>query len=329
VLMQDKLDRLVRVGPEPPPSPNPVRQDAVLTQGDRGSFFYSVGAGTVGYHVGNNVLGRTDLKEPNQGNLIGSASLWLYFTTTNAGVLAVDTGGSGADNMFSLCRYTNYDQLKNNILGWATNGADAAVVNSVRVTNDAGGGKFLVLADGQKDKRGMLKINWAFGTLPSTSPSPPPPAVLKLDLGSSYVLRLTETSASNAAPPPLYGWYRDEKFLGWTVAPEYMLTGLGYGHSGLYSVVASNALGVSTYVLNRLLAKAPLEFTPGAWFYLNGEFHIQLRGTEGDAVQLERTGDLQQWDVLWDRTLTSYEITVTDGDAGSVPNRYYRVHTKP
>jgi hypothetical protein len=174
-----------------------------------------------------------------------------------------------------------------------------------------------------------LKINWAFGTLPSTSPSPPPPVVEKVDLGSSYVLRLTDASATNAAPAPLYGWYRDGQFLGWTVGPEYTVNGMGYRNSGVYSVVASNALGVSTYVLKRLLARAPLEFAPGSWLYLNGQFQMQLRGTEGDAVTLERTGDLQSWQLLWDRALTSYETTVTDPDAGSVSNRYYRVRTKP
>jgi hypothetical protein len=228
-----------------------------------------------------------------------------------------------------VCRYTNYDQLKNNILGWATNGADTALLNSVRVTNGAGGGKFLVLADGQKDKRGVLKINWAFGTLPTGAAEAPPPVVVRLEVGASYVLRLTEASATNAAPAPMYGWYRDEKFLGWTAVPEYRVNGIGYGHSGLYSVVASNALGVSTYVLNRLLVKAPLAFTPGAWLYQNGQYHMQLRGTEGDAVLIEKTGDLESWDVLWDKSLSSYETTVTDPDAGSVSNRYYRVRSKP
>jgi hypothetical protein len=329
VLLQDKLDGLVRVGAQPAPAPHPRRQDAVLTQGDAGQFFYSVGAGTVGYHVGNNVPGRTDLKEPNLANIIGNASLWLYYTTTNAGVLTVDTAGSGVDTLFGVCRGdVSYRELKNHILGWATNAADAAVVNSVRVTNGVGGGKFLVLADAVK-VTGVLKLNWAFGTWPTPAQNAPAATVFKLDVGANYVLRLSEASATNAAPAPLYGWYRDGTFLGWTMVPEYRVNGMGYGHSGLYSVVASNALGVSTYVLDRLLVKAPLAFTPGTWWYQNGQFHMQLRGTEGDAVQLERTGDLQRWDLLWDKALTSYETTVTDPDAGSVSNRYYRVRSRP
>jgi len=56
--------------------------------------FYSVSAGTIGYHLGNNVFGSTDLHETNHCNLIGRGSLYLRFETTSAGTLVIHTGGS-------------------------------------------------------------------------------------------------------------------------------------------------------------------------------------------------------------------------------------------
>jgi len=333
VLLQDKLDTLSRVGPLPPTgNSKPRPKDLVTTIGDSGNFYYSVGAGTVGLHVGNNVHATTDQGEGNPGNLIGHASLWLYFTTTNAGVLEVDTRGSLIGNLFALYDYgplVNLDNLANHLLGWVTNGAKASTVNSVRVTNGPAGGEFLVLADAIYQQRGALEINWAFGTLPQQTLTTMTTPVQRLDPGTNFTLGLTNATVTSALPPPTYWWYRDGQLLGQTTVPTYELMDASLNSSGTYSVVASNALGVSTNVLERLLTKVPLRLDPLSQRLSGGLFSLGITGTEGDVVALQMTTNLVSWQALTNLTLGGYEQRFDDANAAASPRRFYRLWLKP
>ena len=325
ILFQDKLDRLER-GTGPSGRPLASRLKNATQSGGDDTGFYSVAAGSVGYHLGNNVQGRTDLREVNHGDLIGAASLYLSFVTTNAGTLVFDTRGSGIDNVFAVyLDGANYDTLASGLLGFATNAANAPVCNTVQVTSGPGGGQFLVAADGIKGERGTLEINWSFGTPPRKLSSLAPVPVQRLDLGSSLTLKLDDPGITNAAPSPLYQWYRDNQFLQETKAPVLLLSNLVSGDSGTYLVVVSNALGVASNALTRVLTKMPLSLSVGSPSYTNGAFRVVLHGTEGESVALEATTDFQQWTVLFDYELTGYESTFADTAAGTYGHRFYRL----
>ncbi len=98
--------------------------------------FYSISAGSIGYHLGNNVFGSTDLHETNHCNLIGRGSLYLRFETKTAGTLLIHSGGSLIDNLVAVYRdVTSYDALPTNLLGCATNNIRDVVPSSVGVPN--------------------------------------------------------------------------------------------------------------------------------------------------------------------------------------------------
>lgn len=325
IVLQDKVDRLVRTAAAPRPQQTQGRV-VTTSQGDYAGNFYSVAAGTVGYHLGNNVQGRTDLGEVNHAGLIGNASLYLSFETTNAGTLVVDTKGSGIDNLFAVYRdNANYDQLGNGLLGFATNSASATNFNSIAVTNGAEGGQFLVVADGVKGRRGTLQINWSFGTAPVARPNTNAASIQKVNAGDSLTLRLNDAAVTNAAPRPFYRWYRDDQFLAETTVPYLLLSQAGLTNSGTYRVVAQNELGITTNVLARLLINQPLSLLPGSAKYQGGVFSFALNGTEGDSVVVQATTNLARWQDLSLERLTGYERTFQDAQAGKMPGRFYRV----
>jgi hypothetical protein len=279
------------------------------------------------------VPANTDLNEGNPGGLIDHASLWLFFTTTNAGVLGVDTSGSSVDTLFALYAYgpgVNLDNLANHLLGWATNSANATGINSVRATNGPAGGSFLALVAGSGDQRGAVEVRWAFGTLPQeTNAQAQLPAVDRVANGAKVTLQLDNAAITSATPPPQYWWYRDGMLVGQTATPQYGPFGVTPELSGTYSVVASNALGMSTNVLERLLALMPVQVIPGSGRYVNGAFELGLSGTEGDAVKLEAAVDLKTWSVLLSTNLTGYQTTFTDTNASAFRRRFYLLRPGP
>lgn len=322
IVLQDKLDRLERgikaLGLRPGIKP--------LDAASSGDFvgFYSVSAGTVGYHVGNNVLGSTDLGEVNHGGLIGSASLYLSFQTTNTGTFVVDTHGSTIDNLFAVYQDdANYDQLDSGLLGFATNAANVQLANSVQVTNGSSGGKFLVAADGIKGQKGTIQINWSFGSEPQSS-NPQPPPVQHLSAGGTITLNVGDPGLTNAAPPPVYQWYRDGQFLFQTATPVLVLTNLGATNSGTYAVVAINALGATTSAVERVIINAPVGLARGGASYGAGTFQFILTGTEGDSVLVQATTNLSSWTTLMKMPLNGYSQTMADTNAGLFGHRYYR-----
>src|SRR5206468_4918739 len=59
--------------------------------------FYSVSAGSIGYHLGNHVFGSTDLPETNHCRLVGPCRLYLRFEPYAAGSCRTRCGGSVID----------------------------------------------------------------------------------------------------------------------------------------------------------------------------------------------------------------------------------------
>jgi hypothetical protein len=286
--------------------------------------FYSVSAGGVGYHLGNNISGSTDLNEINHGDLIGTASLYLTFQTVGPGKLVVDTGGSGIGTVFALYRYNDiYAVPGNGLLGFATN--SSATANSVTVTNGAAGEKYVVAADGVKGQRGNIRINWLFGKAPGPTNAPVTVAVQRLAPGGSFTLRLSDAGVTNAVPSPMYRWYRDQQFLLQTTNPILVLTNLALTNSGTYLVVATNSLGVSSNVLQRLLVQVPIGLPPDSVRFQNGAFQFTINGTIGDPILVQATTNFVQWTVLLAENLPGYEQVFTDTNSPSMARRFYQL----
>jgi hypothetical protein len=318
-IFQDKLERLAYASV---PAGHVTRDDVPTQVG-----FLTVAAGVVGYQIGNNYRGLTDLREPNHGDLISHASLWLLLATTNAGTLVIDTRGSEIDNVFAVYRWDGlYVTPDNGLLGFATNAANGQIINSVLVTNTSVGSRFAVAAAGLQGQPGTLKVNWSLGTppQPTNAPAPGLPAVRRLTPGGDLTLRLNDPGVTNAVPAPVYRWYRDDEFIGETLVPTLVVPGASLISSGTYRVVAINALGMTTNVLERILVNVPINIASGSAGYHDGVFELTLAGTEGDSIVLQATTNWLRWTDLAVVHLTGYGQTFADNNARLYERRFYR-----
>jgi len=150
------------------------------------------------------------------------------------------------------------------------------------------------------------------------------PTVRRLSLGGDLTLRLNDPGVTNAVPAPVYRWYRDDEFIIETFVPILVLPGASLINSGTYRVVAINALGMTTNVLERILVSAPINIVSGNGRYRDGVFELTLAGTEGDAVVLQATTNWLRWTDLAVVRLTGYGQTFADNNAGSYGQRFYR-----
>jgi len=164
VIFQDKLE--FSASGAAPAGLGLSKHGPIGKAGPEDAPFYSVSAGSIGYHLGNNAFGSTDLHETNHCNLVGRGSLYLRFETKAAGTLLIHSGGSVIDNLVAVYRdVSSYDALSTNLLGCATNNLrDVAisvfgVPNPVEIPGVNAGERFLVVADGIKGELGVLQIN--------------------------------------------------------------------------------------------------------------------------------------------------------------------------
>src|SRR5438093_2852428 len=250
--------------------------------------FYSVSAGSIGYHLGNNVFGSTDLHETNHCNLVGRGSLYLRFETKAAGTLLIHSGGSVIDNLVAVYRdVSSYDALPTNLLGCATNNLHDVVTsvfgvpNPVEIPGVSAGQRFLVVADGIKGELGVLQINWLIGN-PAKPGSIPPPPIVRVNAGEATSLPAVDDVSTNAVPPPTYQWYRDRFLVPGANNPGLELPGPNPRDAGLYYVVITTPFGIITNYVATVEVKIPFSLVGLPDRLPDGSFEVQVYGTPGD-----------------------------------------------
>jgi len=263
--------------------------------------FYSVCAGSIGYHLGNNVFGTTDLHETNHCNLIGRGSLYLRFETKAARTLLIHSGGSVIDNLVAVYRdVTSYDALPTNLLGCATNNVHDVVTSSFGVPNPveipgvSAGQRFLVVADGIQGESGVLRINWLIGD-PAKPGSMPPPPIVRVREGEATSLPAVEDVSTNAVPAPSYQWYRDGLLIPGATNPGLDLPGPSARDAGLYYAVITTPFGIVTNYVATLEVRIPFSLVGLPDRLPDGIFDLQVSGTPGDPFALQSTPDLFGW----------------------------------
>jgi hypothetical protein len=308
-----------------------LKHGPIGKHGPEDAPFYSVSAGTIGYHLGNNVFGTTDLHETNHCNLVGRGTLYLRFETKASGTLLIHTGGSLIDNLVAVYRdASSYDALATNLLGCATNNLRDVVIsafgvpNPVEIPGVSAGQRFLVVADGIKGELGVLKLNWLMGN-PAKPGSLPPPPIVRVNEGEATSLPDVEDVSTNAVPPPTYQWFRDGVLIPGAGNPGLNLPGPSVRDAGLYYVVITTPFGVITDYVATVEVKIPFSLVGLPDRLPAGIFDLQVSGTPGDPFTMQSTLDLFGWTDFAAGTMPGYTITVSDTNAGFNPVRFYRI----
>jgi len=333
VTFQDKLE----FGTSAAASATFIRSDGrpIQKAGPEDVPFYSVSAGTIGYHLGNNVFGTTDLQETNHCNLIGRGTMYLRFETTSAGTLVIDTAGSLIDNLVAVYRdVTSYDALRTNLLGCATNNVHVLVTSSVGIPNRVqipglnAGQRFLVVADGNEGESGVLQVNWLMGNPPEPTSIPPPP-VARVNEGEATSLLAGDHAITDALPAPSYQWYRDGILVPDATNPWLDLTDLHSRDAGLYYVVITTPFGIVTNYVATVEVRIPFTLVGLPDRLTGGIFDLQVSGTPGEPFALQSTPDLFRWTDVVVGALPGYTVMFSDTNAGASSVRFYRITAAP
>ena len=307
------------------------KRGPIQKAGPEDAPFYSVSAGSIGYHLGNNVFGTTDLHETNHCNLVGRGSLYLRFETKAAGTLLIHSSGSVIDNLIAVYRdVSSYDDLPTNLLGCATNNihdvvpSSAGIPNAVEIPGVTAGQRFMVVSDGIKGESGVLRINWLIGD-PARPGSIPPPPIVRVNEGEATTLPAVDDVNTNAVPPPAYQWYRDGLVIPSATSPGLDLPDPTARDAGLYYAVITTPFGIITNYVATVEVRIPFSLVGLADRLSDGIFDVQVSGTPGEPFILQSTPDFFGWTDLVVGTLPGYTVTLSDTNAGFNPVRFYRI----
>ena len=98
----------------------------------------------------------------------------------------------------------------------------------------------------------------------------------------------------NATPDTTYRWRLNSAFLPGGTNAFLLLTNVGAGQAGTYSVVVSNFVGLVTNTIARLTVQVPLHVSYTAT-QTNGQLQFRVQGTVSRGVVLQQSSNLVSW----------------------------------
>jgi hypothetical protein len=235
----DKLPDLFVPPPTPVPSrPGPPGLAAATTAP---GVPLSVSAGSTDSQVINNTGSATSPTEPLPCRVLGGASRWLWLVPTETATLRIDTIGSTIDTVLGIFTGTDAASIVPLPNGCNDNGAPDGIRSLVQFTAQAGVG-YYIQADGKSGTNGIIRINWALGTAPSSAQTP-----------ASYVVRqgdsLVLTSTATGIPGPVFQWRQNNSAIANATNASLPLVNIQPSQGGMYSVIGSNFIGMITSVV--------------------------------------------------------------------------------
>ncbi len=147
------------------------------------------------------------------------------------------------------------------------------------------------------------------------------PQSLMVQTGSVAVFSVT----ANALPPPSYQWRFNGTNIANAVGSTYQITDVHLADAGMYSVMVSNAVGV-TVSSNAVLA---VYSTMGASLNLRlvgNQAQIGIDGVPGGRYAIQTSTNLMDWS--WQTTNTSPFLFI-DTNTVDIPVRFYRAVCLP
>ena len=106
----------------------------------------------------------------------------------------------------------------------------------------------------------------------------------------------TLTAAASGTPPPSFQWLFNGAPMPGAILSTLTITNFQSGNEGVYSMRASNNVGVATSTGAELLLDGPLRFTNSMWS--NGVFSGRLIGIANTNYVIQRSTNLIQWSNL-------------------------------
>jgi len=288
--------------------------------------FISVAFGSVVDHTGDNGVATTSLRETNHCGVLGGASVWLKCQPQRDGMMVVDTFGSAIDTVLAVYRDTdNPAYFYDGIVACDDNSGPDGISSLVRF--DAWAGEFYwVAADGVGGDKGTIKFNWRLGVPPPSWQGPPLRPIVRPGQGINLTV-----SAPGGDPKPSYQWYFNGALIFGATNAWLTLSNLQGADAGIYSVLASNLVGMAWETNAVVTVVQPLELrdvvlTP------EGQFSFTVYGPTGLVFSVETTTELNGtpvWIPLRTNELTGSAFHFVETNAVIHQGRFYRAVVVP
>ena len=174
-----------------------------------------------------------------------------------------------------------------------------------------------VLVDGINGAIGTIFLHYCLGSAPLVAGSSEDPLVVE---GTTLSL---VGPVSGGIPPPSYQWYRNGAAINGATTANYSVDNVQTSAAGLYSLVASNCLGVSSNVIARVTIQIPLHL--GYSTTTNGgRWEFNLNGSASHAFTFQGTTNFLNWIPFYTNATPFAPVTVPDPASLTLPYRFYR-----
>ena len=201
-------------------------------------------AGTISAQTFNNFNATTEPGEPSIAGFIGGASRWFLVRPNAFGSLEFNTTNSAVDTLLAVYAGDNFFSLR--LLASDHNsGSDGR--SRVRLSVNPAR-TYAVQVDTVQGVEGTISLNYELSTNSY-------PYFLAPPLNRDVVLKsnITLTATAGGAAPVAYQWFFNGAALDGANANTFLVTNASAGQSGNYTVVLSNAFGVCTSDVARLI----------------------------------------------------------------------------
>jgi hypothetical protein len=276
--------------------------------------------GVVGYQFFPNNYSSTDPFDPATCT-IGSASQWLKILAPSAGIFSIDTTTTEIPTVIAVYRGGTYPDLAPaNLVACDINSAPDG--RSLVRFPVVAGTTYSILIDGVNGATGLIYLHYSFGFPPTVIPSSAGAVVTE---GGTLTLN---GAVSGGTPPPLYTWYRNGGVVASTSTSSLVRNNLSANEGGVYSLVASNGLGISSNVVARVTVEIPLHLTFSATRDVSGQ-QFRVYGVASTGFYIQGTTNFRNWIPLYTNLVPYSPVNFLDSAAATQPRRFYRALPAP
>jgi hypothetical protein len=247
---------------------------------------------------------------------IGGLSRWLTLVPQMDGMMSIDTIGSEVATVVAVYRGSRTTDLisPNFVACDVSSAADGHSLIRFKATN---GIAYSILVDSLNAERGKIFLHYCLGTVPVVTANTATSVVAE---GGTLSLI---GSVSGGDPPPVYQWYRNGAAIAGATGAEYSRNNFGVDATGVYSLVASNCLGISSNVVGRVTVEVPLHVNFLASSQ-GGVFQFQVYGSASHPFVVQYTTNFLNWIPVVTNATPYAPMSFTDSVTGNRPIRVFR-----
>jgi hypothetical protein len=296
----------------------PTNQLLMLPKGQSG--FTSVSLGAIGYQYFQNTHSSSDLRDPAMC-AIGGASRWWQVVASTPGIMSIDTVTSQVHTVIAVYRGgTLSDAIPANLITCDTGSApDGHSLVRFPVETAV---TYSVLVDGVNGASGTIYLHYSLGIPPTVGLSAATPLVSE---GGTLSLI---GPVSGGTPPPNYQWYQNGASIPGANNQNLVRNNVSARMAGVYSLVASNIIGVSSNVVAHLTVEVPLHLNLSV-VTIGGAMQFHVLGSASHGFYILGATNLLNWIPIYTNLTPNTPINFSDPATPVHPRRFYRAIPTP